>query len=77
MNSYFEIMFKKIILFSLIIFFISCKKNVEKIHPIVQDITESVYASGTIKSKNQYQVFSKVNGIIENIYVDEAAANGS
>ncbi len=70
-NSYFEIMFKKTILFSLLILFISCKKNVEKIHPIVQDITESVYASGTIKSKNQYQVFSKVNGIIEIIYVDE------
>jgi multidrug efflux pump subunit AcrA (membrane-fusion protein) len=64
-------MFKKTILFTLLILIVSCKKNVEKIHPIVQDITESVYASGTIKSKNQYQVFSKVNGIIDNVYVDE------
>ena len=64
-------MIKNTFLFFLLIIICSCKKNAEKTHPIVQDITESVYASGTLKSKNQYQVFSKVNGIIENIYVDE------
>ncbi|MCK7557133.1 efflux RND transporter periplasmic adaptor subunit [Chitinophaga sedimenti] len=29
----------------------------------MEDITESVYASGIIKSENQYEVFSTVNGI--------------
>jgi HlyD family secretion protein len=39
--------------------------------PIVQNITESVYASGIVKSKNQYQVFSSVNGIIQQVHVKE------
>ena len=36
-----------------------------------QDITESVYASGIIKAENQYQVFSNVNGIIQQYLVTE------
>jgi RND family efflux transporter MFP subunit len=51
--------------------FCSCKENRNKIHPTVQDITESVYASGIVKSKNQYQVFSTVNGIVKEIWVSE------
>ncbi len=34
-------------------------------------ITESAYASGIIKSKNQYQVFSTVGGLIQKIWVKE------
>ena len=34
-------------------------------------ISESVYASGIIKSKNQYQVYSTVNGLIQEILVNE------
>jgi multidrug efflux pump subunit AcrA (membrane-fusion protein) len=49
----------------------SCKKKQESIKATVQTITESVYASGNLKSKDQYQVFSSVNGIIQNIYVKE------
>lgn len=55
----------------LLIALISCKKNVEKTHPSIENISESVYASGSLKSKNQYQVFSNVNGIIQNIFVSE------
>jgi hypothetical protein len=51
----------------------ACKSKVEKINPIQQDITESVYASGTIKAENQYQVFAKVNGIINQILVNEGS----
>jgi HlyD family secretion protein len=34
-------------------------------------ISESVYASGVIKSRNQYQAFATVNGIIEKLFVSE------
>ncbi len=37
----------------------------------MERITESVYASGIIKSKNQYQVFSTVGGLIQTILVKE------
>ena len=50
---------------------ISCPKNQTAIKPTVQTITESVYASGIVKSKNQYRVFSTVNGIVKEIYVEE------
>jgi HlyD family secretion protein len=48
-----------------IIMLSSCKNKEETIRPIVQNITESVYASGIVKSKNQYEAFSTVNGIIQ------------
>ena len=39
--------------------------------PEIKSITESVYASGFIKSKNQYEVFGTFNGVIEKIFVTE------
>lgn len=51
----------------------SCGKKQESIHPTIEKITSSVYASGTVKSSAQYEVYSKVNGIIENILVNEGA----
>ncbi|MEI6880503.1 MAG: efflux RND transporter periplasmic adaptor subunit [Bacteroidota bacterium] len=53
----------------LILLIVSCKQKVEKTKPVISDISESIYASGIIKSKNQYQAFATVNGIIENIFV--------
>jgi multidrug efflux pump subunit AcrA (membrane-fusion protein) len=44
---------------------------VESIQPTRESISESIYASGIIKSKNQYDVFSRANGIIEQIFVQE------
>ncbi len=65
-------MIKNIVKYSFLLLFISsCKKKEEKIQPIKEDITESVYASGVIKSKNQYQVFSTVNGIATKVFVIE------
>ena len=57
----------------------SCGNNAEKTTPVVGNITESVYASGIIKAKNQYQVFSTVTGIIKTILVTEndIVKNGS
>jgi multidrug efflux pump subunit AcrA (membrane-fusion protein) len=51
----------------------SCSKKQESIHPTIEKITSSVYASGTVKSNAQYDVYAKVNGIIENILVSEGA----
>ena len=39
----------------------SCGKKQESIHPTIEKITSSVYASGTIKSSSQYEVYTKVN----------------
>jgi HlyD family secretion protein len=51
--------------------FFSCTKKTEKTNPVIENITSSVYASGVIKTKNQYQVFSTVNGLIKEIFVTE------
>ncbi|TDE17992.1 efflux RND transporter periplasmic adaptor subunit [Dyadobacter psychrotolerans] len=50
---------------------VSCRKSEEKTRPLTGTITESVYASGVIKGKNQYQVYSTVNGLVEKILVSE------
>lgn len=50
---------------------LGCGKKTEKQYPQREDITQSVYASGTIKSKGQYEVFAKVPGIIEAILIKE------
>jgi RND family efflux transporter MFP subunit len=49
----------------------ACKDDVEKIKPVYEAVSESIYASGTLKSVNQYEAFATVNGIIENIFVSE------
>lgn len=57
----------------------SCVNEAEKTNPVVGNITESVYASGIIKTQHQYQVFSTVSGIIKTILVTEndIVKNGS
>ena len=57
--------------FIILLFAFSCKNKVEKIKPSVEPITESIYASGILKSRNQYQAFATVNGIVENVFVAE------
>ncbi|WP_294670561.1 efflux RND transporter periplasmic adaptor subunit [uncultured Fluviicola sp.] len=48
-----------------------CSSKSESIHPKVQNISSSVYASGTIKSKSQYQAVPLVSGIIQDVFVDD------
>lgn len=45
--------------------------KVEKIKPTTEAISESVYASGIIKSKDQYLAFATVSGVIDTIFVSE------
>jgi HlyD family secretion protein len=51
--------------------FASCKSKQESTTPSIENITESIYASGIVKSRNQYQVFSTVNGVAAEILVTE------
>lgn len=55
----------------LVLGLVCCNTKTEKIKPSVSSISESIYASGIIKSKGQYQAFAKVSGIIQNIFVSE------
>jgi len=63
---------KKVFLFSLILFS-ACKSKQDTIRMVKQTITESVYASGIVVSKNQYKVFATVSGIVDEVYADEGA----
>jgi len=60
-----------IILYFTPILFLACKDTVETTSPVRESITESVYASGILKSKNQYQAFATVNGLLQHRYVEE------
>lgn len=65
-------MIKLIISSGIVVFLLfSCKNKNAGINPLVQKITESVYASGIVKSKQQYQVYSSVNGLVAQVFVTE------
>lgn len=54
-----------------VVFLTQCSDRQEQTKPSVEDISESVYAYGVVKSQNQYNVFSTVTGLIQKIYVTE------
>ncbi len=58
-------------LFCLAILLAACSGKPEGYVVQRTGITESVYASGKIKSKNQYQAIPKVNGILKTVMVRE------
>jgi HlyD family secretion protein len=64
---------KSFLLFIFSFFLFACNNGSEKTTVISEGITESVYASGTVKSRNQYQVFATVNGILNEVLVSEGA----
>lgn len=50
----------------------SCGKSEEEVlYPEKKSLTESVYASGLVKAKDQYEAFALASGPIEEIYVKE------
>lgn len=72
MNRLFLIMARLIVpVIMVCLLFISCGSKQEKVKPVVEKITESVYASGIVKSKNQYQAFASVNGLVAEVLVTE------
>jgi HlyD family secretion protein len=52
-------------MFFMLFLLIGCSPKVESTSPVEQAIS----ASGYVKSKNQYAVYPKVNGIVEHVYV--------
>jgi len=55
----------------IVVFVAACNSVGDTTKPRYMNLTESVYASGSVKAKNQYQVYSTVSGILEHIYVEE------
>ncbi len=62
---------KRYFFVGLAFFLFACKSKVEKIQPELSSITESIYASGKIRSENQYQAYVTVSGIISTVFVRE------
>jgi len=63
--------FNAIFLSFIAVFTFSCQSSEETIFPKRESISESVYASGLIKAKYQYQAFANANGIIQEVFVSE------
>ena len=53
------------------LFALSCGPKQKTVMPLQGSITESVYASGIVKSEGQYQAYAAIAGIIDSIYVKE------
>lgn len=51
----------------------ACSNKKEQSRAVISDITFSLYASGAIKSKDQYTVLSTVPGIIKQIHIEPGA----
>lgn len=64
---------KKVCIYALLpaILVCGCGKKAEEYTVMEEAISESVYASGFVKSKNQYQVHAKASGLVEELYVKE------
>jgi multidrug efflux pump subunit AcrA (membrane-fusion protein) len=61
---------RKVAIISFVFIVSACSQKYEVIEPVLSPITESIYASGILKSENQYVVYPKVSGIIEHVYVE-------
>ncbi|EON74935.1 hypothetical protein ADIS_4629 [Lunatimonas lonarensis] len=50
---------------------LSCGSSGERTYPQREHITESVYASGSIKARYQYQAFANAVGTVQEVFVSE------
>lgn len=66
-----SVSFKTAFFISLLPVLVSCKGKQPTVHPEYRSITQSVYASGIVKSRNQYQVFPESAGIIDQLDIAE------
>lgn len=63
---------KKYFVFAVILSsLIACGKKQESTHAQLKSLTESVYASGTIKAEDEYKVFANTSGLIDQILIEE------
>lgn len=52
-----------------LLFLLSCQHKQEKTKAKINTITESVYASGIVKAKQQYYLYPSVSGVLKKKYV--------
>jgi len=57
--------------FLLIFLLSSCGDSSQKTNPKRENISESIYVSGIVRSQNQYQAFANASGLIQEIFVEE------
>lgn len=50
---------------------LSCTEKTEKTKPVLDTITESVYASVTIQPEGFYDVYASATGILDEIFIEE------
>jgi HlyD family secretion protein len=62
-------MYKILPLLWVVLMAVGCGKKQQGLHPQRENITESVYASGVIKSLGQYQVYAPVSGLVQAVHV--------
>jgi HlyD family secretion protein len=62
---------KHLVLLALSTLLFSCGTKQKTSFPTSGTITESIYASGVIKTSDQYQAFVTVNGIVDEILIKE------
>ncbi|MBK7128390.1 MAG: efflux RND transporter periplasmic adaptor subunit [Crocinitomicaceae bacterium] len=58
-------------LIALLVVLVSCSEDIETTQAVNLPITESVYASGIVVSKDQYDIYPNIGGIIDEIFVKE------
>lgn len=54
-----------------LIFLASCSSNEGEVSPIKKDITETVFASGSLEAEDQYQLIAQTEGYIKDMHFDE------
>ena len=62
---------KNVVLIGLVLLLLSCNSKTEKMFPIAQDLTQSVYTSVTIQPDSLYQAYAIVAGILDKNFVEE------
>ena len=54
-----------------VLLFVQCQQSKEYIQPERRKLVEAVYASGKVKAVDQYQVFSTLGGLVNQVFVQE------
>lgn len=61
----------KLLAISSLLLLAACGKGTGITRPTYEAISESIYASGIVKSDNQYQAYATVSGIVSNVFLTE------
>lgn len=61
-------------LLAILLVIISCSRESDFTNPVTKPLLEAVYASGTVVSENEYQVFAQVDGYIAEKLVKDGDA---